>query len=325
MSAPIRGFVPVPNRLIAEAECAADVAVYAVVASWRDWNTGIADIGVKKIADLAHVSKPTVLSRLEWLQSRGFLTITKSSGHTQRQAYRLPDSVGTGKSENRSISEPVSFLTGQNEAPELVNVETGTGQSGNHVLRKKNNNNTPAAKSPPDARAAAFKSAFWEGYQTANSIPPPWDGKEAANLARFLKSNPAITLEHWRAILKNRSISPVNQKASMSTWLGRALAWLDAPADDWGRPLHGGNGNGHGSNQQSRPGGSQATANVHASQGAFAAAAERLRGSTPSDPTGANVAAVSTPRSERVGGGIPVGLPAAGAAVLAQRSAFRTR
>ena len=29
-----------------------------------------------------------------------------------------------------------------------------------------------------------------------------------------------------------------NQKASLSTWVARgALAWLDAPADEWGKPI----------------------------------------------------------------------------------------
>jgi hypothetical protein len=68
-------------------------------------------------------------------------------------------------------------------------------------------------------------------------VPAPWDAKEATNLARFLKANPTITIEQWRRILYHRAQSPINQKASLSRWIAQALSWLDAEADEWGKPL----------------------------------------------------------------------------------------
>jgi hypothetical protein len=111
------------------------------------------------------------------------------------------------------------------------------------------------AKPSPDPRAADFKSAFQNAFQVANGIPAPWDAKEATNLSRFLKSNPAVTLEQWQHILYHRSRSPVNQKASLSMWVARALAWLDAPADEWGKPIDGGNRNAYGNRGQARTNG----------------------------------------------------------------------
>jgi hypothetical protein len=100
---------------------------------------------------------------------------------------------------------------------------------------------SPAKAKPlPDPRAGEFKLAFLSAFQVANGIPAPWDAKEATNLARFLKASPSINLGQWERILYNRSQSPLNQKASLSTWVSRALAWLDAPADEWGKPLTGG-------------------------------------------------------------------------------------
>ena len=113
--------------------------------------------------------------------------------------------------------------------------------------------NTPAgAKRPPDPRALEFKNAFLDAFKTTNGIDAPWDAKEATNLARFLRANPSITLEQWNHVLYHRSLSPINQKASLSTWVGRALAWLDATADEWGKPLHGKDGNGYRNRGQAR-------------------------------------------------------------------------
>lgn len=90
-----------------------------------------------------------------------------------------------------------------------------------------------------DARAAEFKAAFQVTFSIENGVPAPWDAKEATNLKKFLAANPTIVMEQWRHILYHRSISPINHKASLSVWISRALAWLDAPADEWGKPLKG--------------------------------------------------------------------------------------
>jgi hypothetical protein len=110
-------------------------------------------------------------------------------------------------------------------------------------------------KALPDPRSAEFREAFQNAFKVAtNGVPAPWDVKEASNLSRFLKANPTITVEHWLRILYHRSISPLNQKASLSTWVARALSWLDAPADEWGKPINNGGGNrsGYGNRGQAR-------------------------------------------------------------------------
>lgn len=123
----------------------------------------------------------------------------------------------------------------------------------------------PAKDKPsPDPRASEFRLTFQDGFKVANGVQAPWDAKEATNLSRFLKANPTITLEQWRHILYNRTLSPVNQKASLSTWVARALAWLDAPADDWGKTLNGGNRSGYGNHGQSRTNGNLTAARVAA-------------------------------------------------------------
>lgn len=88
-------------------------------------------------------------------------------------------------------------------------------------------------------------SLFKDDYETAfcleNHIQPPWDGKEANQLSRWMKANPAITREQWQTILKNRGRSPVNHAAPLSKWIGYALSWLNGPgADDWGKQPKGG-------------------------------------------------------------------------------------
>jgi hypothetical protein len=106
------------------------------------------------------------------------------------------------------------------------------------VPKAKTKTKAPAKVKPlPDPRGAEFKTAFWDAFKLANNVPPAWDAKEATNLSRFLKANPTITAEQWRHILFNRSQSPINQKASLSVWVARALSWIDAPADEWGKPL----------------------------------------------------------------------------------------
>jgi uncharacterized protein YdaU (DUF1376 family) len=88
----------------------------------------------------------------------------------------------------------------------------------------------------PDSRASGFRQVFSDWFQQTNGVPAPWDGKEASNLSRFLRANPTITVDQWRDILRNRTRSPVNKKANLSRWIALSLAWIDGPADDWGKP-----------------------------------------------------------------------------------------
>jgi hypothetical protein len=96
------------------------------------------------------------------------------------------------------------------------------------------------AKPSPDPRSSEIRTTYQEWFERANGIPAPWDAKEARNLARFLKSNPTISVGQWRNILAHRARSPVSRTASLSTWVSRALAWLEGPADEWGRPISNG-------------------------------------------------------------------------------------
>lgn len=204
-----RGFVPIPNRLLAEAECTADIAIYAVVASWRDWTTGVAEIGVQKIAELAHASKPTVLSRLVWLQSRGFIRAVKSTGHSQRRAYQLSEHMETGQPENRSTLKPVLILTGQNEAPEPVKHETRTGKPGNHVLRSKKKND--GTRIPEDFAVTEEHRRFARD----NELPSPDD-----EIGAFL--------DHWRGQAGKYGVK-LDWDATFRNWLRNAKKYSPRP------------------------------------------------------------------------------------------------
>jgi uncharacterized protein YdaU (DUF1376 family) len=96
-----------------------------------------------------------------------------------------------------------------------------------------------------DSRFTLFRQDFEAVFQKTNHVPAPWDGKEADNLSRWLKKNPTISRAQWEHILKNRFLSPVNQSAELSKWLGNAISWLNNLADEWGKPLkqNGGNTN----------------------------------------------------------------------------------
>lgn len=100
----------------------------------------------------------------------------------------------------------------------------------------------PKSKSsvPTDERFAIFRQDYQTTFQFTNGFPAPWDGKEAGQLSRWLKKNPTITRVQWQAILRNRKISPINQKSELSRWIGVALAWIDSKADEWGKPINGG-------------------------------------------------------------------------------------
>lgn len=93
-----------------------------------------------------------------------------------------------------------------------------------------------------DSRHTPFRESFDRYYQHMKKVPAPWDGKEARNLSLWLKKNPTITLDQWRVILNNRARSPVSHASELSRWLGKALNWIDGPADEWGKSLGGSGG-----------------------------------------------------------------------------------
>lgn len=248
-------FAPLPDRLLDEAECPADLALYAVLA--REWKKPESckpesckhiELGTAKICERSRVSKPTALARLEWLRQRGFVEFGTSGSHSQRRTYRLPDLDGTGKSENRSTIEPVNLETGQDEAPEPVNSETGTGQLENHVLRREERKTkslrAKRERGPADLRHSEFKEAVADYWASRNpNHEMPWDGSEARALASLLSASPALTADRFRDVLRNRYRSAVNHAERPRKWLGNALSFAGGPLDRFGQPLEGANGN----------------------------------------------------------------------------------
>jgi hypothetical protein len=102
------------------------------------------------------------------------------------------------------------------------------------------------SKSAADERTTPFKEDFERAFKYDNNAPAPWDGKEGARLLSWLKANPTITRQQWQMILQNRHKSPVNKAAPLSIWVSKALAWLNGPADEWGKSTSGGLFNGKG-------------------------------------------------------------------------------
>lgn len=100
---------------------------------------------------------------------------------------------------------------------------------------------SPKPKAPVDPRFGLFKIDFETHYERLNGIAAPWDAKEASSLSRWLKANPTITQMQWREIMRNRRNSPINKTASLSLWIGKAFSWLNGIADEWGKPVNGGN------------------------------------------------------------------------------------
>jgi hypothetical protein len=113
---------------------------------------------------------------------------------------------------------------------------------------------------PEPSMLSLFKADYEQAFHSENQIHPPWDGKEASQLSRWMRANPAVTREQWKMILRNRVQSPVNHAAPLSKWIGFALSWLNGPgADDWGKQSKGGF-NGFGNRGQQRTDGNIAAA-----------------------------------------------------------------
>lgn len=110
----------------------------------------------------------------------------------------------------------------------------------------------PKDKPPVDERFALFKEDFEKDFRYLNRADAPWDAREGAGLSRWLKANPKITQEQWRAILRNRRSSPVSRGAPLSGWIRKALSWLSGNADEWGKQIK---TNGSGGNHAAVPNG----------------------------------------------------------------------
>jgi hypothetical protein len=93
-----------------------------------------------------------------------------------------------------------------------------------------------------DPRFGDFKKNFEAYFQEANQIPATWDGREGSALKVWLAANPTIDVAQWRKILYWRLKSQgVAQATRLSSWIDVAIGWLKGPADNWGKPITGGN------------------------------------------------------------------------------------
>jgi hypothetical protein len=98
----VNGFIPVPNRLLEEAEDSACISVFVALVSHRNRFTGCAMPGIARIAEVARVSKPTAISAIKWLRDHAFVEFDLRPGrpgHRQGRTYRFPDLDQTGKNE----------------------------------------------------------------------------------------------------------------------------------------------------------------------------------------------------------------------------------
>lgn len=154
---------------------------------------------------------------------------------------------GKVRREKKSQAKP-EIEVGSNMVDSVVEPDTNSSSSSSSSSSPSNERQKqkPSAKSKSsqvDERFGFFRQDFEKAYEFMNHIPAPWDGKEATSLSRWLNKNPTINREQWQCILRNRKISPINQKSELSRWMSTALAWLDGPADEWGKPLSNGGTN----------------------------------------------------------------------------------
>ena len=88
-----------------------------------------------------------------------------------------------------------------------------------------------------DPRHVVFRDSFRAYFMHKNPLltQEPWDGQEAAHLAKFLRKNPEFGPDAWKTVLRHRARSPVAHSESLSAWIGRALGWVAGPTDAFGK------------------------------------------------------------------------------------------
>lgn len=194
------------------------------------------------IASKTCLSLSTVRRSIASMESIGWLSVVRGKGAGKRSQYQLKRvSTCNLLGEEEKVSQ-------RNLSPRKV--------SQRKVSRRRKKGvtvtnppypllgvtvNEPSSL-PDVARHNEFKADFDKAFKHWNSVPAPWDGKEANQLSRWLKANPTISREQWQGILRNRGKSPVAKAAPLSAWIGTALSWLNGEAGDFGKPV---NGNGH--------------------------------------------------------------------------------
>lgn len=101
---------------------------------------------------------------------------------------------------------------------------------------------TALAKGRHDAFKGAIK-AYWA--HTNPGLEMPWDGSEGKNLEMWLRASPNVSLDDFRRMLYNRSLSQVNQTERPSKWI-RNVTDFWKPVDRFNKPPERANSNGKG-------------------------------------------------------------------------------
>jgi hypothetical protein len=136
-------------------------------------------------------------------------------------------------SENTTVTEREPLRSADTRTLTLTSTDTTTGTT----TKAKTKKPSSKAQPPTDIRFNQFREDFEAYFKHLNNVPAPWDGKEAANLSRWLKKNPSITREQWQNLLRHRAASPVANGSELSAWIGRAFYWLQGPAGEGGKPI----------------------------------------------------------------------------------------
>ena len=125
--------------------------------------------------------------------------------------------------------------------PEQNRTDTDTDKTSTKPSRKrvkKEPTMTDLAKS----RHAEFKAAIETYWKSKNQIQMPWDAKEGKQLEMWLRSAPAVTIEQFTAMLRNRFKSGVNHGERPSAWINRVTVYANGPVDNFGKPIGSSNG-----------------------------------------------------------------------------------
>ena len=205
------------------------------------------ELGVYKTAE--EIEAETGLSRDEQRTARKHLRDRGVLFETERRIehriyYKLDlevfdslSSVPTPKSEypNGGWDIPTSRTRDIPTVPTEKTTERTTESLQKAAPSANRNEKGRLTKKPPDERFTPFREDFEKYFRHKVGADPGWDGKEAANLSRWLAANPTITCDQWKNILRHRARSPVNHAQLLSAWIGKALTWLHQPMDEWGK------------------------------------------------------------------------------------------
>ena len=91
-------------------------------------------------------------------------------------------------------------------------------------------------------RHRQFKTAIFSYWRSKNQIDCPWGQPEGRQLEIWLRANPAILVDEFTAILRNRFKSEVNHSERPSKWIRNVTDYATGPLDRFGKPIHVANG-----------------------------------------------------------------------------------